>query len=198
MKNIKIEISPSIWIMGAALILSHDSTAKEICTLLSAVLIHEFGHILAARVLKIQIKCIRLDIFGAIMETDSILCSYKKEAILCLAGPLANIASVIFIRSLNLPVDLNLFTLASFAFAIINLLPAKCFDGGRALSCILLWRMSHPKASYFIEILSFICVFLLWTISVYFLMRTGSYLSLFIFSGSLFAKLFLIPEKFKE
>ena len=75
MKNMKIKISPSIWMMGVALILSRDSTVKEICTLLSAALIHELGHIIAAWILKIQIKCVKLDIWGAIMETDSLLCS---------------------------------------------------------------------------------------------------------------------------
>ena len=164
--------------------------------ILGAAIIHEVGHLVAAAVLGIKIKCIRLDIMGAIIETNSFLCSYKKEAILSLAGPAANIFSIALLGLIPLEFDLTLFKISSGFFAAINLLPAKDFDGGRALSCLLLSsKISHSSATAFIEATSFICVFLLWTVSVYFIMRTGSYLSLFVFSGSLFAKLFLLPDR---
>lgn len=198
MKKMKIKISPLVWMMGAALVFFHDSTATEICTILSAAIIHELGHIASAYLLKIRIKCIALDIFGATMQVDSLLHSYKKEAILCLAGPLSNILSVLLVNAFSLPVDIRLFTVASLAFAIINLLPAKGFDGGRVLSCLLLTFISPRAVSVITGVSSFICVFLLWSASVYFIMRTGSYVSLFIFSGALFAKLFLTEEIFEE
>ena len=194
MKKIKIKISPLVWVMGAALVFFHDSTAAEICTILSAALIHEGGHIAAAKILKIPIKCMRLDIFGAIIETDLLLCSYKKEAVLCLSGPLANIVSVIIVSTFRLPFDIGFFKIASLFFAVINLLPAKGFDGGRAISCLLFSKLNSRTAANLMYVSSFICVFLLWTVSVYFIMRTGSYLSLFVFSAALFSKLFLSPD----
>ena len=184
--------------MIVAIVLSKNFSFSKYAMILSAALIHEVGHIVAAKILNIKIKRINLDIMGAIIETDTLFCSYKKEAVLCLAGPLANIISFIVLSIIPLPFDLRLFKISSVFFAAINLLPAKCFDGGRALSCIFLSKLRPSIAARFIEISSFICVFLLWTVSVYFIMRTGSYLSLFVFSGSLFAKLFLLPEKFKE
>ena len=164
--------------------------------ILGAAIIHEVGHLVAAAMLGIRIKCIRLDIMGAMIETDPLLCSYKKEVLLSLAGPIMNIFSIALSCIIPFHFDLGIFEISSGFFAAINLLPAKDFDGGRALSCLLLSsKISHSAATAFIEATSFVCVFLLWTISVYFIMRTGSYLSLFVFSGSLFAKLFLLPER---
>ena len=162
--------------------------------ILGAAFVHEMGHVVAAKLLNIPTKCIKLDIFGAIIETDALLCSYKKEAVLCLAGPLANIFSVVILSTFQLPFDLEFFKIASLFFAVINLLPASGFDGGRAIPCLLLSKLSSQITAKLMFLSSFVCVFLLWTVSVYFIMRTGSYLSLFIFSAALFSKLFLSPE----
>ena len=180
--------------MAASVMISSNLSYVEYAMILGAALIHELGHLAAARLLKIRIKCINLAITGAIIETDSLLCSYSKEAVLCLAGPFMNALSVAALSAFPVPIDLRLFKISSIFFAAINLLPAKCFDGGRALSCLLMSKIRPSSVSVLLEISSFICVFFLWAVSIYFIMRTGSYLSLFVFSGSLFAKLFLLPE----
>ena len=187
----KIKISPLVWIMGAALLLSGDIRNGSLPIILSAALIHEAGHLLAASLLNIRVKCIRLDIFGALMDTEALSCSYVKEAILCLAGPLANVLSVALKYVFPFPFDCRLFIVASLFFAFINLLPARGFDGGRALYCLLLIRLSPSVAVRLVSVASFLSVFMLWSASVYFIMRTGAYLSLFIFSAALFARLFL-------
>ena len=194
----KIKVSPTIILMAIASIVFKDIALSKVAVILSAALLHEAGHLLVALVSKIPLKCIRLDIFGASIEAECEACSYTKEAILCIAGPLANILSALTVNLISFSFDTRLFTVASMAFAVINLLPAKGFDGGRILSCFLLSFVSPRAVSLITEIFSFICVFLLWSASVYFIMRTGSYVSLFIFSGALFARLFLLNENFRE
>ena len=185
----KIKVSPTVWIM-AALTFSNTSQIKNISVILLAALLHEVGHLAVAMMMKIPVKCIRIDIFGACIETDSLICSYVKEAILCLSGPAVNLISATIFPNF-FPFETSLFTISSVALAVINLLPIKSFDGGRALSCILLRFLPPDAVSAITNILSFVCIFILWSISVYFIMRVGAYLSLFVFSAALFAKMFL-------
>ena len=186
----------------AALILFRRNSLGRLAAPFCAVIIHEAGHLLMASVLKLPINCIKLDIFGAYIETSSLACSYKKEAALCLAGPLANLVSILPALLMSKSLDTGYFIVLSVAFALINLLPAEDFDGGRILFSILVSFCSFKTSHSIITLLSFVCIFALWSISVYFLMRTGAYLSLFIFSGALFAKLFVLDEEpqsnFKE
>ena len=141
--KIKLKISPSLFILCLSIVFSKDFSFQKYAMILGAATIHEAGHLLAAKVASIKIKCIKLDIMGAIIETDTILCSYKKEAFLCLSGPFMNIISVIFLYLIPFQFDLEIFKISSIFFAAVNLLPAKCFDGGRALSCLLLSKFSH-------------------------------------------------------
>ena len=70
-------------------------------------------------------------------------------------------------------------------------LPVKGFDGGRSFSCLLLSKFSPRTVATILDTTSFFCIFILWSASVYFIMRAGAYLSLFVFSASLFARMFL-------
>ena len=191
----KVKISPLVFVMGAALLLSGDVRGGSLPIILSAAFIHEMGHLVAAYILKIRIKRIRLDIFGALMDTESMSCSYTKEAILCIAGPFANLLSAGLIYIFPLQFDRRLFIAASLLFAFINLLPARGFDGGRAISCLLLSRFSPHFTARAVSLTSLFSVFLLWSASVYFIMRTGAYLSLFVFSSALFARIFLVANE---
>lgn len=198
----KVKISPFLFLMVLAFILFRNDDLHKIIPAVCAVFIHELGHIAAALVLKLPIKCITLDIFGASIEAKTFLCSYKKEAVLSLSGPLTNIISAGFILLFPMRFNSEYFVVSSIVFAAVNLLPAKDFDGGRILFCILVSFCSLRTTSKIMLISSFICTFLLWCASIYFLMRTGAYLSLFIFSAALFAKLFISEDisstNFKE
>ena len=123
---------------------------------------------------------------------------------LAAAGPLANIVSAAVAASFVSHADERMreaiffFIISSLAFAFINLLPAKDFDGGRILSCCLLSRVSPNTVHSILEWASLLCVFFLWSISVYFIMKTGSYLSLFVFSGALFARIFTFEARTRD
>lgn len=191
--SIKISLSFSGAIMIVALFLTHSYIS--IAALLAAAL-HELGHIAAAKLCNIPIGELKLGIFGAALTPKSLLCSYKKEIILCGAGPLINLISALLLFPFfNLNEFFSLFISASLFLGILNLLPIYDFDGGRILFCILSTKLSIKVTFQIIKTISFILIFTLWSLSVYLLLRLSSSLSLFVFSLSLFAKIFLSQQE---
>ena len=189
MNKIKIKISFFGGLMIAALILTHSYLS--LAALLAAA-IHECGHILAARVCNIPLYEMKLGIFGASLSASSGLCSYKKEMILAAAGPFFNFLTTALLYPIIKNTGLGeLFLVASLFLGILNLLPVADLDGGRILYCFICQKGSPKVASAVCSVLSFLCVLCLWLLSVYLLLRRSSSLSLFIFSISLFAKIFI-------
>ncbi len=192
-QSTKIKLSFSGAIMIVALFLTHSYLS--LAALIAASL-HEIGHIVAAKALKVDLYELRLGIFGASLSSSPMLCSYKKEIILCLAGPLVNLISAlaVFIFFSPLRDGMELFMNASLFLGFLNLLPIYEFDGGRILNSILSLHFSVKTANRITRISSFILIFILWSLSVYLLLRLSSTVSLFIFSISLFSKIFLSQE----
>ncbi|MBO7303202.1 MAG: site-2 protease family protein, partial [Clostridia bacterium] len=160
---------------------------------ISAALLHELGHLVSARLCSIPLRELKLGIFGAAIVTKDSLCSYKKEIILALAGPITNILTAVilllFFDSEN--EILSYFISASFFLGILNLLPVYEFDGGRVIFSAIALCFSPKTALKVLKILSFIIIFSLWCLSVYLLLRLSASISLFVFSLALFAKIFL-------
>ncbi len=188
----KVKVSFFGILMLAALFFTH--AYLSIAALLASAL-HELSHMAAAKLCKIEIKELRLDIFGASLKVERTMLSYSKETILAAAGPLSNLTSALLLFWLlpyfeNPPHFLSLFTAASFFLGALNLLPIKDLDGGRIVYCLAEWLFS-PTAAYRIQrALSFFVVICLWLLSVYLLLKLGATLSLFVFSISLLSKLF--------
>lgn len=189
MEKTKIKISLFGLLMLIALVLTHSyiSLAAVI-----AAAIHELGHILAAKACHIPLNELKLDIFGASISTSTSLYSYKKEIALASAGPLINILSVLILHPLlNKSPFGELFLATSLFLGLLNLLPIADFDGGRITRCIMCQIFSHRIAFRICQILSLLSVISLWLLSVYLLLRRSTSLSLFVFSLSLFFKLFI-------
>ena len=161
-----------------------------------AALLHELGHLLAARICGIRMKEFSLNLFGAGLTPVDSLYSYFDEIILCLGGPLANLffGSALLLLPIHSSDFFHFFIFSSFAYGFLNLLPIKAFDGGRILRALLLYFLPLRPTETLLSLLSFICIFGLWSLSVYLLLRTASSLSLFVFSLSLFSRFFL-PEE---
>ena len=86
---------------------------------------------------------------------------------------------------------LEYFKMSSFALGALNLLPISGFDGGRIFSAFLSMLFSPRTVQSVSKVISFILIFTLWCFSVYLLIKISASLSLFMFSLSLFAKIFL-------
>ena len=189
-RALKIRLSISGILMVIALITTHSYIS--LAALLAAAM-HELGHVLTAHLLNIPLREMKLGIFGASLSLSDSFLSYKKEIILAAAGPLTNIACVLLsIFLFDIQNDFfELFISSSLFLGILNLLPILDFDGGRILLCLLSLKISPDVALRILKISSFILIFTLWALSVYLLLKLSSSLSLFIFSISLFAKLFI-------
>ena len=164
---------------------------------LLAALLHELGHLGMARLCGVRLRECRIGIYGAGLVPDGSVYSYGQEILLCLAGPLVNLFCflvAVWLRQGGTESFWNAFCFSSFALGALNLLPIKGFDGGRILHALLSLMLSPRGAARLCEAVSFVGILLLWCLSVYLLLRTVSSLSLFVFSLSLFARIFLSEE----
>ena len=118
----------------------------EMISLAAAVLVHEAGHLAAARLLRIPLRKGRGGFFGVRLSFDFSRCGYGREALVHLAGPLCGIAAAVLSASVcaaggtgDLPGrDPALrFAGMNLALSLLNLLPLPGFDGGGALLCLL-------------------------------------------------------------
>jgi membrane-associated protease RseP (regulator of RpoE activity) len=158
--------------------------------------IHELGHLIVARILNINLKELKVGIFGAGLSCDTYSLSYKDEILLCLGGPFINLISAslcyAFLKNYFVIFPyIKTFVFSSLFLGLINLLPIKDFDGGRIFYALLAKKFS-PKISITIQkYISFVIVFIMWSFSLFLLIKYSFSLSLFIFSLSLFVKIFM-------
>ena len=212
----KIKKIVGILMLSCAILVSEKACVFVVYACAAA--IHELGHIVAACVLGIKIKDISFDYSGLRISIDERLTSYRDEIWLAAAGPMSNFISAfiliafvkvsgrevptIFEAALNflengaLSVDgvCAFFVTASCVQAVINLLPIKTFDGGRILYCIMAQIFDETVSNTVVSITSGFFAFVLWTISLYLMLRISSGLGIYIFSASIFATI-LVNEK---
>ena len=180
----------SLFLTGAGLALwALTSESRAPLLTLLAVLIHEGGHLFAARRMHRHPSGVSADTVGIRLWFDGTPLSYPEEILLCAAGPLANLLSIPF--ALPFCAENPFFLSVSLALALLNLLPIEGFDGGRILSATLSLFLTPTRADRICEACSFLFLFTLWCASVYLLMRTGNELSLFFFTAALFFRIFL-------
>ncbi len=160
----------------------------------AAVVLHEMGHIVAARPCGVRMRDLRVDLFGARLRLLGIL-SYRREWIIAASGPLVNLLSAALLWFFLYGMDARAaaehmtlgdmdgtFLLSSLCLAAVNLLPVRSMDGGRMLYCTLAPLLGERVAHAVLTLGTAICLGTLWAFSVYALLRVGEMLSLFAFS----------------
>ncbi len=177
-----------VLLLFAVMILT-DRSGLVFLTLLAAAG-HECGHLLAAKCLHIPLRQMSLDLLGARIEVNGRMLSYGEEWLLAAAGPFASLLLSLLAAPFWHYRSAFAFSAISLLLGLLNLLPIRTFDGGRMLETALTHYTSPRCARYVMRLVSFFCLFLLWAIAVYELIRIGDGLSLFCFSMSLFARLF--------
>lgn len=163
---------------------------------LGGAIIHECGHLMAAVLLGIPLRSLDVGLFGASLRVRGSLISYPKEFLLCAAGPAMNflsaLAVVIFSEHRGYYSECGeWFMSVSVMLGLLNLIPAEGFDGGRMLSVILTSMLGPRISARILSVTSFLSIVILWMFSVYLLLRYGTSLSLFVFTLSLFYRLFV-------
>ncbi len=167
-----------------------DKSGIAAMSLLAAAL-HEVGHLVAARFLKIPIRAMRFDFLGARIDVKGRILSYGEEWLLCMAGPLsslvASLVGSLFWSHTKLAIA---FSCASLLLGLLNLLPIQTFDGGRMLECALLSFTTPQKVTSILRGCTFLFLWLLWAFSAYLMIKIADGISLFFFTLTLLARFF--------
>jgi Zn-dependent protease/CBS domain-containing protein len=126
------------------------------------ILLHEFGHVFAARRYGVKTRDVTLWPFGGISSMERMPDKPGEELIVAVAGPAVNVViAAVLLLWLGPRFDLaNLTTIedpavslavkvaaANIILVVFNLIPAFPMDGGRVLRAILAMRMGNARAT---------------------------------------------------
>lgn len=149
------------------------------------VLLHEFGHALAARRYGIRTADITLWPIGGVARLDRLPEKPSQELVVALAGPAVNVIIALVLALLlglgsvflrdpgvdpdavqlwNLPGSL---LVANLVLVVFNLIPAFPMDGGRVLRALLATRMPHVRATQIAATVGQVCAVIFGFIGVF-------------------------------
>ncbi|HJT82020.1 MAG TPA: site-2 protease family protein [Chthoniobacterales bacterium] len=130
-----------------------------ILILFLCVVLHEFGHAIAAKSFGINTPDITLLPIGGVARLERMPEEPKQELIIAIAGPLVNVVIAACLFLFGARTDLNPFTATqsgdllsmllkiNILIVLFNLLPAFPMDGGRILRALLATRFSYARAT---------------------------------------------------
>ena len=133
-----------------------------VLALFGCVLLHEFGHVLAARMYGIPTPDITLLPIGGVARLQRMPDNPVQELVVAIAGPLVNvvIAAALWLGSgvsarIYDPVRLDTpsvnmlaqLTVVNVWLVLFNLIPAFPMDGGRVLRAFLAMKMPYARAT---------------------------------------------------
>jgi Zn-dependent protease/CBS domain-containing protein len=133
-----------------------------ILLLFLCVLLHEFGHVYAARLYGIRTKDVTLLPIGGVAALERMPEKPSQEIVVALAGPAVNLViAIVLLVALGARFDLTEMaqiekaqsTLtaqvasANIALLVFNLIPAFPMDGGRVLRALLAMRLGFGRAT---------------------------------------------------
>lgn len=138
-----------------------------ILSLFACVVLHEFGHALAARRYGVRTRDIILSPIGGVARLDRLPEKPLQELVVALAGPLVNVVIALVLGVLGwlfVPQGLQIlgesesamFWIGNYVpllfwmniwLVVFNMIPAFPMDGGRVLRALLAWRVGRLKAT---------------------------------------------------
>ena len=157
-----------VWITGAG---------SELIPSFLALMLHETGHLLAAKHLKMQVENIEITPYGGVIGiTDMENAAPLSSFILAAAGPLFSLFGCL------LTILIAKWQMVSYAFAqgfargnlilfILNLFPALPMDGGRMMRSILVHYFPYNRATKLLTGLGVIFGLFLCALSFYFALQ---------------------------
>lgn len=127
------------------------------------VVLHEFGHIFAARRYGIATPDVTLLPIGGVARLERIPQDPKQELVVALAGPAVNVVIALVLMAVaGLPDAAHFGALedadvsmverliqVNIILVLFNLIPAFPMDGGRVLRALLAMKMPRPRATFY-------------------------------------------------
>jgi Zn-dependent protease len=95
---------------------------------ISAMVLHEFGHLATSLMVGIQVQRVGMCMKGMYIVREA--GTPMKNLLVSLAGPLTNVALILLFWNVS-----TTFTLANLCLAICNLAPVRGSDGDRVWTC---------------------------------------------------------------
>ncbi|MBE6789139.1 MAG: hypothetical protein E7539_05665 [Ruminococcaceae bacterium] len=188
--GVRIKISFLLIVMLA--LFSFYDKSGFVLLAISAAIIHELGHVVAAEIFKCGVKKLEFMPFGIKMVLNtplSIVAPKPKIAVLS-AGCVVNFLLFAAFWALSLK-NAAIIHLITGAF---NLLPAGTLDGGRILNELLCIKFEAQKAEKISDVVSLFSAFLLFILGTFVLFYSGYNISLLITSIYL-ASLVIVRQK---
>lgn len=132
-----------------------------ICLLFLCVVLHEFGHIVAAQRYGVQTPDVTLLPIGGVARLERIPEEPAQELVVALAGPAVNVVIAVVLWLLLggfVPMEsaevtnpgvsmLARLAAVNIFIAVFNLIPAFPMDGGRVLRALLTYRLGYARGT---------------------------------------------------
>ncbi len=125
---------------------------RALAVIPAAAAVHEAGHLAALRALGAPVLEVRLDLAGAVIETDTSRLSFCAEALAAASGPAAGL--LLALASARRCPEL---AGTSAALSALNLLPCGSLDGGRILRAALSALFGPDAAGKTVAALTCVC-----------------------------------------
>lgn len=176
--GIKVQIHWTFWLLFlfiGFLVFTDEGTLEDlfwnfifIAFLFVCVVLHEFGHALAARRYGVETRNITLLPIGGVANLKEMPDNPKEEFVIAIAGPLVNVVIALLLYFIvpveNFLVDdpelmeeqlrgiragnfLFYLFAVNVALVVFNMIPAFPMDGGRVFRAVLSTRMSRVEAT---------------------------------------------------
>lgn len=154
-------VGASQWLQGGGLPGVADGVLF-IIAVFACVVLHEYGHALAARSCGVGTKDITLLPIGGVARLERIPSRPLEELWIAVAGPMVNVVItgglfswLVVSRTLQPMADVGItggpflerLLMANIALVLFNMLPAFPMDGGRVLRALLALRLDYAKAT---------------------------------------------------
>lgn len=184
-------VSVSFFFVAVLAVLLLDDRNGIAAAGLAAAALHESAHLLVMRAFNSMPRQIRFTPFGIdIIKPCCVNRSYRRDAVISLAGPAANLAAA---GGFFLLYNSNFyyFILANIILFVFNILPIEPLDGGQALYALMCIQCKPGTAVLTVSILSFFCLVPLTAFAFLVLLRSHGNFSLFLVCCYLMALLLL-------
>lgn len=152
----------------------------EILLFFAAIVVHESGHFLAARLLHIPLVSFSVTPIGLRMRFDFSCAGYLSEAIVHAGGSIAGV--IVGAATALVPLRAaRIFCGISLCFSALNLLPISSLDGGGILSAVLSLALLPDAAWRIGRAVSLLTVLAMWGAVLWCELRVGANLALICF-----------------